>query len=160
MALFCVCLTSYPALASSLAIQIIQYEQGQTALRPASYVFEDSVMDYCFERGFIVSNVPAVIGKGDRDIIQTIAMNEAAAGKQDFYVAVALTYNTASSTNPDAVRLSNIGSIEWTAYRLSDSSRCGSDSISRSQIATEDDTEEGFTVLARQVASRICMELK
>ncbi|HIW36052.1 MAG TPA: hypothetical protein IAA30_03625 [Candidatus Treponema faecavium] len=144
--------------AASASVQIIQNEQGTAVIRDATYVFEDAVMNFCFEQGMIISNTPAVLAQDNVSAINAQAMSSAQSGRLEYYISVVLNYDTSDSTNPDAVRLSNIDSVSWQVYRLADASLCGDGTLAASAIAA-DDTEDGFTDFARQVAYYICADL-
>lgn len=158
LAVYMACAAVLPA--ASAAVQIIQNEKGIDKIRDATYLFEDAVMNCCFDQGVIVSNTPAIAGAGNISAINAQAMSSAQSGRLEYYIMVMLNYNTSSSTNPDAVRLSNIDSVSWQIYRLSDASLCKDETVAVAAVLPEEDTEEGFTDFACQVAYRICAELK
>jgi hypothetical protein len=98
-----------------LSFQIVQHNNVQEKVCEQTLVIEDEVLDYFFSRGNIVTNEPAAAVKdgGDESVWKT-AFAGAAAGGSQYFVQLRLYYDTAASTNPEAVALSNLDYVTWT----------------------------------------------
>jgi len=100
---------------AELSFQIVQHDNVQEKVCEQTLVIEDEMLDYFFSKGNIVTNEPAVSVKdgGDEAVWKT-AFAGAAAGGSRYFVQLRLYYDTAASTNPEAVSLSNIDYVTWT----------------------------------------------
>ncbi|MFA6856628.1 MAG: hypothetical protein WCR31_05405 [Treponema sp.] len=100
---------------AELSFQIVQHDSVQEKVCEQTLVIEDEMLDYFFSRGNIVTNEPAAAVKtgGDETVWKT-AFAGAAAGGSRYFVQLCLYYDTAASTNPEAVSLSNLDYVTWT----------------------------------------------
>ncbi len=110
---FSVCAAS----AAAISFQIIQHDSIQDEIRSASYVVENSLFDYFFNRGYIATNSPTAITSSsaeDKTVIYA-ALSEASEGLCDYFISVAVDFSE-NSTNPAALILSNIKQVSWNVY--------------------------------------------
>lgn len=104
---------------AEISVQIVQHDNALDSVGEQTLVIEDEILDYFFSRGYIVTNEPAVAAKdGTDDEVWKTAFSDAAAGGAQFFIQVRLYYDTAASTNPESVALSNIDYVTWTVTEV------------------------------------------
>lgn len=107
--------------AKSFSLQIIQKNGSENVVFNASYLIEQTILDYFFEHAYIVSNSPVIIEKKDGDLETELKKSIAAAqeGFLDYIIEVEVFYNLENSNNPEEAMLSNIEKIKWNVVSLS-----------------------------------------
>ncbi|MCQ2610169.1 MAG: hypothetical protein MJ169_00335 [Treponema sp.] len=105
----------------SFSLQVIQ-KNGPQIIFDASYLMEQSVLDYFFEYGYIVSNTKMIVQQKNDDISSQLKQSyaEAQEGYLDYQVLMTIIFNTQDSTNPESAMLSNIEKVEWEVISLTD----------------------------------------
>ena len=101
----------FSAGANSFSLQVVQKNTPGDNVFDSSYVVEQTILDYFFERGMIVSNGSILVSKDDSADDKTAlrkAMIEAKVGSMDLFVKLELNYSVLDSANPTAILLSNI----------------------------------------------------
>ncbi|MBO4404866.1 MAG: hypothetical protein J5780_06000 [Treponema sp.] len=104
--------------AESVAFCLIQHDSSSENIRFSSYVIEDSLFDYFFSRGFIVTNSPAEALKDsdDESKSEREALGEAREGGCEYFVLLSTQYDTSESTSPESLSTDNIKTAEWKLY--------------------------------------------
>lgn len=110
------------ASAKSFSLQIIQKNGSETVVYDASYMIEQTIMDYFYENLYIVSNSPIIIQKKGEDISAELqkAYDAAQEGYLDYLIETEVYYNLSESNNPEEALLQNIDKIEWKVVSLND----------------------------------------
>lgn len=99
---------------SSLSFQVIQHNDSLNSVCESALVIEDEILSYFFDKGFIVTNVPASVSKSDeqdKKFYQN-GYNEAAGGSFDDFVQIKL-YFTGDEKQNTKVALGNMKKISW-----------------------------------------------
>lgn len=106
--------------AKSFSLQIIQKNGSETVVYEASYMIEQTIMDYFYENMYIVSNSPVIIQKKGEDISAELqkAYDAAQEGSLDYLIEAEVFYNLSDSNNPEEALLQNIDKIEWKVVSL------------------------------------------
>ena len=89
--------------ANSVSIQIIQNNPGQEKVWVTSQLFEQSVINFYFDAGRIVSNSPIYISSNDSDENRKAlraALIENNDGGMDYLVRIELFYKSSNSSVP------------------------------------------------------------
>lgn len=159
-ALLLVCAAFY-AEAASFAVQVVQKDLSHDEVRSISVLVEESLMDYLFDRGHIVTNIPAVISSGERDDEDAYAhgLEDAAEGSFEYFVEMVLNYN-ANSNGPEMNRLSNIKDISWTLTDVRSRKILKSSVKSVEKIMRNEDSEQGIRRFSMGIAQEIETFLK
>ncbi len=109
--------------AKSFSLQIVQRNTGGETIFDTSYVVEQAIMDYFFDRGTIVSNNSVIVSDNDAAKEKTRlhrSFVEAQEGSMNLFIKLFLNYALEDSTNPSAVLLSNIRDAEVEIVSVSD----------------------------------------
>ena len=102
----------------NVSILVVQ-NNGTDKISEASKVFENQVLNYMFDNGHIVSNEPISLFENyDTDSIR--GFDAAVDGFVDFYVEIIIDYDMDDSSNPEAVILSNIRSVNYIIKKVND----------------------------------------
>ena len=57
------CLVAMPLSATTISVQIVQMDDANEDVTDSSLIIEESIMDYMFSQGYIVSNSPIIYSK-------------------------------------------------------------------------------------------------
>ncbi len=147
--------------ASSISIMIMQNSGNQTKVMNTSKFFEESLLDYFYEKGCIVSNAPIfVIGKpSDNDKIKAKAINTAKEGCFDYFVLIEVRINTDTIKDPDGILLDNISMVKWNIYSL-DAMTSYSNEIKENGTTLKDSNDRnGLKAYSKIIAENIYKEL-
>ena len=95
------------ASAKSFSLQVVQKYGSETVVYEASYVIEQTIMDYFYENLYIVSNSPVIIQKKGQDISSELqkAFDAAQEGYLDYVIQADVYYNLSDSNNPEEALL-------------------------------------------------------
>lgn len=113
-----ICLLSFSVALFGLNISIlIVQNDGTEKVSVASKTFENEILNYFFDNGHIVSNEPVSL-YDNYDFAAKQGFYAAVDGFMDYFVEIKIDY-VEKSTNPDAVLLSNIKSVEYKIKKVS-----------------------------------------
>ncbi len=151
-----------PSFSSAITFQIIQHDSVQSEIRNASYVVENTLFDYFFEHGYIVTNSQSIStfdDISDKEITYS-ALGDAEEGQCTYMVAIIIEYDTTRSFNPNATVLSNIKEIKWSLYNVSSGALMKKGSRNPGTVNSKRDNENGIKNFTRQIADDIFSCLK
>ena len=119
---FMLFLTGNIVSAKSFSLQVIQKNGAENIVYNASYLVEQTIMDYFFENAYIVSNSPVIIEKKNESITAELqkSFDAAQEGCLDYIIEATIFYNLENSNNPEEALISNIDKIEWKVFSLND----------------------------------------
>ncbi len=100
--------------AESLSFQILQKDESLNEVCESSLVIEDEILNYFFEHGFIVSNVPAAVSNTNAQDEKYFknSYNEAVEGTVENFCLVKL-YFTGGAEENQKVSIGNMKKISW-----------------------------------------------
>jgi hypothetical protein len=146
---------------TELSFQIVQHDNVQEKVCEQTLVMEDEMLDYFFSRGNIVTNEPAAaVRDGEDEAVWKTAFADAAAGGSQYFVQVRLYYDTAASTNPESVALSNLDSVSWTVTEVQSGKKLADMNIRVDKSALGKDDTDSVTAFAGRIAEQIQNTLK
>jgi hypothetical protein len=126
------------AYSAPFAIQISQFDKVRSGVNDSSMIFEDIMLDYFFEAGYIVSNLPANTTDDPDNAPVTEAIKEAGEGSLDYVAAVILVYDRSDKpVQPDHAQFS-FASASWKLYRVSDGKMVSSGKIKSIDVTGSD----------------------
>ena len=151
------------AKASSVSVQIVQNNPGQEKVWATSEFFEQSMIDYFFAAGRIVSNSPICIASDDdeknRKALKA-ALIENNDGGMDVLVRVELFFKKSKSAAPDVPMLGNIDKVEWKIYDVvTGLESLGGESVP-GKVTSSNDNEQGIAKFAAMVAKKVSSSLE
>ena len=146
--------------AKNISIQIIQNNPAaEENVCESSYLIEQSLIDYFFSSGHIVSSTPIFIGTaGDASSLKT-ALKTNAEGGMDYLVRVEVDYK-AGASNPDFVALENIEQVSWKNYSVLTGTEISAGKERIGTVNRQDNNENGVASFANFVAAKINAGLK
>lgn len=158
--IFAMCASA--AFSKSLSIQIIQNNPGQEKVWATSYLFEQSITDYFFDAGDIVSSSPVWISDSDEKNLGALkaSLRENLQGGMDTLIRVELFYNTSDSSNPDGLLLENIKKVQWKAYAVSTGIQLFEGSAVPEKPNEKTNNEMGLSQFAGLVAYEINTQMR
>ena len=155
-------LTLSSAMANTLSIQIVQNYGAQKDPCAISYLIEQSVIDFFFEAGHIVSNSPVrVVEGGDKDAAALKAsLKETLEGGMDYLVAITVNYAVDRElTDSDPMLLQYIKNVDWTIYAAATGRPLASGS-KKPRLSGGNNNEQGIIGFSSMLASQISAGLK
>ncbi|MFA6936951.1 MAG: hypothetical protein WCQ67_01830 [Treponema sp.] len=148
--------------ASAISFQIVQTDSTQDKVRASSYEIEDTLMNYFFNAGHIVTNSVTVIANDSdkKNDVYKKAFNEAVDGQCDFLITMNIEYDVNSSTGPDLSLLSNIKEIYWEITEINTGKKIKTGKERIGKVSAIDDSEQGIQAVANKIASIINKTIK
>lgn len=153
----------FGAFSGSLSIQIIQNNPGQEKIWDISYLLEQRITDYFFEKGQIVSSSPIWISdtEAKNNGAFKAALAENLEGGMEYLVRIEVFYAPASETsNPQALLLDNVKKIQWKTYLVKTGLEVASGSAAPGNLTMANNNESGLSDFADFVADKINIGLK
>ena len=146
--------SSYSA---AISFQVIQHDNTQTEVRASSYVIENALFDYFFDKGFIVTNSPAASSEDEYEdkTIYYRSMAEAKLGMCKWFVVILTDYQAGISPNPGGIYLSHIKKVDWTVYDASTGAKISSGTKTPEKVTERLDNEYGISSFISEVAQDI-----
>ena len=148
--------------AKSVSFQMIQHDKASNDITNSTYLIETAIMDYFFDRGYIVTNLPPVQSDGEekdqkiyRKSIQLLGKGEA-----DFYVEVYADFDVKASTDCNAFLLSNITQITWKVFSLPDGTELAHGGKKTPKVEWSSDNENGIADFSVEIGIQIMRALK
>lgn len=157
--LLVIAVTSF-ASAATLSVQVVQVDKGHTDVTELSLLIEESIMDYFFSDGMIVLNSPIITSSNNDSTNYASAMNDARSGSVNYLAYITLFFNTENSTKPEGLLLQNIETTQWQLIRVSDNKQIASGKFTPKINNQGDNSENGITRFAQQIAAAINSSLK
>lgn len=141
--------------AKSFSLQVIQKQGSETVVYEASYLIEQTIMDFFYDHMYIVSNSPVIIQKKGEDISAEIqkSFDAAQEGFLDYMIQADVFYNLSDSNNPEEALLQNIDKIEWKVISLKDKSVLASGKAVPGKRYRNDD--DGLIYFSNELANHI-----
>lgn len=149
---------SFAAGAKSISLQVIQRNTGGDGVFDTSYVVEQTIMDYFFEHGMIVSSNQVIVSNRDEAAEKNElrrSLIEAKTGCMDLFITVCLNFALADSTNPSAVLLSNINDAELAILSLETTETVATGTYSPKVVPNKNDNRGGVESFATDIAADI-----
>jgi hypothetical protein len=115
------------------AFQIAQYDKTRTEISESSFTFEDVMLDYFFNAGYIVSNLPSTTTDDPKGIPFDDAAGAARDGYLDYLAMIVLVYDKDPPRTASAAPNFAFSYAAWRLYRVSDGRM-----ISSGRTATKD----------------------
>lgn len=148
--------------AASFSLQVVQQNTPGDKVFDSSYVVEQAILDYFFERGMIVSNNSVIISKNDVAADKTVlrrAFIEAKAGSMELFIKLFLNYSVTESTNPTAVLLSNIKGAELEIVSVKENRTLVKGNFTPPAVNNSNNNRGGVETFATDIAIKIQAEL-
>ena len=146
--------------ATTVSVQVVQIDKSKADVTDTSVLIEETVLDYFFSHGLIVSTSPIITDSSASKTGYAIALNDAKSGSIDYLVYISVFFDTKESNSPQASLLQNINSAQWQIIRTNDNKQTASGKHVP-KIKTElDNTTDGIINFGRQIAASINSSLR
>ncbi len=146
LALFCILFAaSIYANAVSVAFQIVQH--GDSTIKDSSYVVEEALFEFFFNKGIVISNSPIIISddyEKDESFFMK-SLDEADEGGVKYFIEFTAEYDSTKSSNPDLALLENVKSISWKLIEVKESKVLGSGKKSPSNNGRIKNAQKGLS---------------
>jgi hypothetical protein len=150
------CVTAYSL---PFAFQIAQYDKTRTEISESSFTFEDVMLDYFFNAGYVVSNLPSEVTDDPGGAPFARAVNTARDGSLDYLAMVVLVYDRgATRTTSDSPKFA-FSYATWRLYRVSDGKMISSGKTAAQEVSGSD-AETALKNCARSVSRDVDSALK
>lgn len=148
--------------AVSLSVQILQFNPGQDKVWETSQVVEQSIIDFFFENGFVVSNSPVFLStdaKTDRMEIRK-SVEDARQGRLEYFAEVKINYNENITTNSDSALLSHVKNVHWRIYDSNNGNVLSEGDVIPEKVTPKNDDEYSVILLGQDIAMEIKSNIK
>lgn len=149
---------SFALSAKSFSLQVIQRNTAGENVFDTSYVVEQTVLDYFFEHGMIVSSNSVIVSKRE-DTAEKNALRrsliEAKVGCMDLFVKLYLNFSLEDSLNPSAVLLSNINYAEFEILSTETTETVATGKHSPKVVQNKNNNRGGVESFATEIAAEI-----
>ncbi len=137
---------SFKMYAVSISFQLVQRGSERSDVLDASYIIEDSMFSYFFERGIVISNSPIVVSPSEKKdgSLFSKSMAEATEGGSDYFAELTVAYSLEDSTNPDAALLDNIASVSWRLFDVGTGKVLGSGVLKPNMDGLQKSAQQGI----------------
>ncbi|MGL4981757.1 MAG: hypothetical protein ACRC4W_02665 [Treponemataceae bacterium] len=98
--------------ATSLTLMVSQKDGASTLLRKTTQIVEDSLLEFFFDSGIVVSNEP-ISTKGKEKQIKKKIYETASQGNCDYVLALTINYKKNTSKSSEKILLDDIVNIGW-----------------------------------------------
>ena len=152
-----VCVFSY---SESVAFQVIQHDKSTDDVRLSSLMIEETILDYFFNQGFIVTNSPAISfnDSAKDDYYEKKAVAEARNGGIRYFILITADFDVSSSARSEANVVDNINFISWKLTDIRSDEKVAGGKIDASGIKAKN-MQTGVYKLSQKVASEIYSEI-
>lgn len=159
---FCLlfCLAALPAGATTISIQIVQMDDVHGDVTDSSLLIEESIMDFMFSQGYIVSNSPIISDKEKAQNGMILSLDDAINGGADYLAYITVYFNRKKSTASELNLLSNIELAQWSIVKVRDRQQIDAGTEKPGQLVQMDNSEKGINTFGQQLAKVINTALR
>lgn len=159
---FCLlfCLVALPAGATTISIQIVQMDDVHGDVTDSSLLIEESIMDFMFSQGYIVSNSPIISDKEKAQNGMILSLDDAINGGADYLAYITVYFNRKKSTASELNLLSNIELAQWSIVKVRDRQQIDAGTEKPGQLVQMDNSEKGISTFGQQLAKVINTALR
>ncbi len=150
-------LVSFCLYGKNVSIMILQ-NNGSDKITEASKVFENLVLNTLFDCGHIVTNEPISLIE-DYDFASEKGFDAAVNGFMDYFIEIEIEYDREKSSNPDAVLLENVKSVEYVIKNVRDGSVFYKSGKMLPNLEMVSNQFVGFNKFACEIADKINLKL-
>lgn len=154
------CLAGLPLGATTISVQIVQMDEARGDVTNSSLLIEESIMDFMFSQGYIVSNSPIIHSKEKAQNGMTTSLEDAINGSADYLAYITVYFDRKKSTAPDAPLLSNIELAQWSLVKVSDRKQLDAGTEKPGRLVEMDDSARGISTFGQQLAEVINTALR
>ena len=144
------------AFSVSIASQVVQHDTTHDEVRAISLLVEETFMDFFFERGFVITNLPAEISENssqDKKALKS-GLLSADEGMCKYFIQLVIDYKN-NSNSPEAFLLSNIKDIQWKIYDVKTEQVLKSGKNIVGSIMQNENSENGIKSFTDEISNSV-----
>ena len=148
--------------ARPVSFGLLQHDFSSTEVRSSTYIMENSLLDYFFDRGYVVTNEPAFVSSGEADdqkFLKT-SLEDLREGGAEYFFLLSLNYDTQNSANPEGDLLSNLSSVDWKLYKVLDGLLVDSGEKTTGRVPYEINNANGIADFSYELAIQMVRAMK
>lgn len=149
------CSVAMPVSATTISVQVVQMDDSNEDVTDSSLIIEESIMDYMFSQGYIVSNSPIIYSKEKAKNGMIVSLEDAINGSADYLAYVTVYFDRNNSPAGEANLLSNIELAQWNLVQVTDRKQLDSGTEKPGYLVEVDDSEIGISTFGQQLAEVI-----
>lgn len=153
-------LVALPLGATTISVQIVQMDEAHGNVTDSSLLIEESIMDFMFSQGYIVSNSPVIYNKEKAQNGMIISLEDAINGSADYLAYITVYFDRKKSTAAEANLLSNIELAQWSLVKVRDRQQIDAGTEKPGQLVQIDNSERGISTFGQQLAKVINTALR
>ncbi|MBO7174585.1 MAG: hypothetical protein J6V57_02425 [Spirochaetaceae bacterium] len=153
-------LVALPLGATTISVQIVQMDEAHGNVTDSSLLIEESIMDFMFSQGYIVSNSPVIYNKEKAQNGMIISLEDAINGSADYLAYITVYFDRKKSTAAEANLLSNIELVQWSLVKVRDRQQIDAGTEKPGQLVQIDNSERGISTFGQQLAKVINTALR
>lgn len=153
-------LVALPVAATTISVQIVQMDDSYVDVSDSSLILEESIMDFMFSQGYIVSNSPVIYNKDKAKNGIKMSLEDAVNGSADYLAYVTVYFDRRNSSIPEGNILSNIELAQWKLIRVRGKQQLDSGTETPGSLVDIDDSETGISTFGYNLAEAINTALK
>ncbi len=153
-------LVALPLGATTISVQIVQMDEAHGNVTDSSLLIEESIMDFMFSQGYIVSNSPVIYNKEKAQNGMIISLEDAINGSADYLAYITVYFDRKKSTAAEANLLSNIELAQWSLVKVRDRQQIDAGTEKPGQLIQIDNSERGISTFGQQLAKVINTALR
>lgn len=149
------CLLALPLSATTISIQIVQMDNAHDDTTDSSLLIEESIMDFMFSQGYIVSNSPVIYDKAKAQNGMILSLEDAINGSADYLAYITVYFNRKNSSASELNLLSNIEQVQWSLVKVQNRQELDSGTEKPGPLVEVDDSAKGISTFGKQLAKVI-----
>ena len=154
------CLVALPAGATTISIQIVQMDDAHEDASDSSLLIEESIMDFMFSQGYIVSNSPIISDKEKAQNGMILSLDDAINGGADYLAYITVYFNRKKSDASELNLLSNVEQAQWSLVKVQDRQQIDAGTEKPGQLIQMDKSAKGISTFGQQLAKAINTALR
>ena len=152
---FLLCLVALPLSATTISIQIVQMDDAHDDVTDSSLIVEESIMDFMFSQGYIVSNSPVIYDKTKAQNGMIMSLEDAINGSADYLAYITVYFDRKQSSAAELNLLSNIKQAQWSLVKVQNRQELDSGTAKPGPLVEVDDSAKGISTFGQQLAKVI-----
>lgn len=153
-------LVALPVAATTVSVQIVQMDDSYGDVSGSSLIIEETIMDFMFSQGYIVSNSPIIYNKDKAKNGMKVSLEDAINGSADYLAYITIYFDRSNSSMPEGNILSNIELAQWKLIRVKGKQQLDSGTEAPGSLVQIDNSETGISTFGHNVAKAINTALR
>lgn len=150
----CIC-AKFSVFGATVSVQIAEINNPQGKTSDLSYILEDTLLEYFFTRGVILSTSPVICNSQDLEKDFNNTIRESRMGQVDYLILLEVFFDVSQSLSPEQPRLTNVKEIKWSLYLPDTEEKIAHGSKNTPKTSKNHDAREDISSFGYQLAEEI-----